>query len=85
MGTDAGIWLYDVATYRELALLPARRVEDLAFSPDGTTLASCGIYKDKVRLWDVETGHQMAALDVSAETVAFSPDGRTLAYGATGI
>ena len=85
VGTDAGIWLYDVATHRELALLPARRVEDLAFSPDGTTLASCGSHKDKVRLWNAETGHQMAALDVSAAAVAFSPDGRTLASGYTGI
>ena len=85
LGTDVGIWLYDVATVQEVALLPARRVEDIAFSPDGTTLASCGSYKDKVRLWDVETGHQIAAIEHSAESVAFSPDGRTLALGYTGI
>ena len=85
VATDAGIWLYDAATHRELALLPALPAGDLAFSPDGTTLASCGDHKDKVRLWDVETGHQMAALDVTAQTVAFSPDGKTLASGYTGI
>ncbi len=85
VGTDAGIWLYDAATYRELALLPARPARDLAFSPDGTTLASCGSHKDKVRLWDVETGHQIVALEVTAESVAFSPDGSTLASASTGI
>ena len=85
VGTDAGIWLYDTATYRELALLPARPARDLAFSPDGTTLASCGSHKDRVRLWDVETGHQTAVLEVTAETVAFSPDGSTLASASTGI
>ena len=85
VATDAGIWLYDAATHRELALLPALPARNLAFSPDGTTLASCGSHKDKVRLWDVETGHQVAALDVTAETVAFSPDGRTLASAFTGV
>ena len=85
VATDAGIWLYDAATHREVALLPARPARDMAFSPDGTILASCGSHKDKVRLWDVETGHQMAVIDVTAKTVAFSPDGKTLASVSTGI
>jgi WD40 repeat protein len=56
----------------------------LAFSPDGTTLASLN-WDDSVRLWDVAsrrlvgsplTGHTDAVL-----SVAFSPDGKTLASG----
>ncbi len=85
VGTDAGIWLYDAATRRELALLPARPAVNMAYSPDGTILASCGSYKDRVRLWDVETGHQMVDIDVTAQTVAFSPDGKRLATASTGI
>ena len=55
-------------------------VLSVAFSPDGTTLAS-GLYST-VELWDVETHTNIATLkghrgDVLS--VAFSPDGTTLA------
>ena len=52
-----------------------------AFSRDGTRLASAS--KDRsVRLWDVESGAQLARLDGHAgavNDVAFSPDGALLA------
>ncbi len=79
--TDIGIWLYDVATSREVALLPTRRLWDIAFSPDGRTLASCGAYKDPIRLWEVATGEETATIDYDATALAFSPDGKTLASG----
>ena len=81
VGTDVGIWLYDVATSREVALLPTRRIWDIAFSHDGRTLASCGAYKDPIRLWDVATGEETASIDYDATALAFSPDGQTLASG----
>ena len=66
---------------------------DVAFSPDGTSLASTGVawadeyeeYWGAVYLWDLETRgeptHLMNITHRSAMDVAFSPDGLTLAAG----
>jgi WD40 repeat protein len=66
-------------------------VENLAFSPDGNTLASGG-REGRVKLWDVTSGKNL--LDIEAhpsdgrrgihgivQSVVFSPDGKTLASG----
>lgn len=58
-------------------------VLSVAFSPDGTKLASASM--DGVRLWHVGTGKLLAALtdeeDAAGFSVAFSPDGAKLASG----
>jgi WD40 repeat protein len=66
-------------------------VFSLAFSPDGKTLATAGIYGN-VMLWDLRTGKRAATLqrfnregkedDInSAYSVVFSPDGSLLIAG----
>lgn len=57
-------------------------VTGLAFNPGGALLASTAI-DGAVRLWQLNTGAQVAALSAggTVEAVAFSPDGTRLASG----
>ena len=58
-------------------------VEDVAFSPDGKTLAMAS-REANVHLWDVDAGKLLETLKGHSSAVlavAFSPDGRTLASG----
>ena len=82
-----GIWLYDTATHREVALLTGHTgaVVSVAYSPDGDTLAS-GSWDNTVRLWDVNTEQQKATLTGHTfwvRSVAYSPDGKTIASGSS--
>jgi WD40 repeat protein len=59
-------------------------IYDLAFSPDGRLLASCG-YDRLIQLWETATGKGLHSLKDHSDavySVAFSPDGKLLASGA---
>ena len=69
-------WLYELRTSFTGA------VTQIAFSPDGQTLAS-GHYDGSLRLWDMRTGEILWVVQVDEviECLAFSPDGSLLASG----
>src|SRR5579883_3098593 len=59
-------------------------IQDLAFSPDGKILASCG-YDRLIKLWDMTAKKELNVLKDHSDSVygvAFSPDGRLLASAA---
>ncbi len=81
---DEFVRITDVKTGRELANLPANMtVENIAFSPDGKTVAlgTAAI----IRLWNTETGRIKTPIpDTKGNTInalAFSSDGKKLASG----
>ncbi len=55
---------------------PGPQAQELAFSSDGRLLAA-GL-GNKVRIWDVQSGEQGAAIEVQAANIAFAPNGRLL-------
>ena len=82
-----GIWLYDVATSRELALLArpghTAGASSISFSPDGSLLVS-GDRDGNVIFWDISSRSQVATLQghtSGVSSVLFSPDGSLLVSG----
>lgn len=78
------ICLWELATGKQRALLPAKeQVWASAVSPDGTRMAGA-LNSSPLAVWDLPTGREIARLpghSFLARSLAFSPDGRTLASG----
>ena len=83
VGTDIGVWLYDVKTGKELSLF-AGMSESLAFSPDGHFLANgsrTGRQSGQgIQLWETSTGRKVVLTNGPSSTVAlnFSGNSKTL-------
>ena len=81
-GAAGQITLWSVPNWKVLGRINVgNSVSDLAFSPDGTILASAG---HKVDLWSVKNGEKIASLTGHTGwvmEVAFSPDGTTIVSG----
>ena len=82
VGTNIGIWLYDVETGEEKSLFKGA-CRFLVFSPEGRFLANGGEYgtdAPKVQLWEIATGREVLLPEVydTASALRFSSDGKTL-------
>ena len=81
---SAGIWVYDMSIYHEVALLTGNtgHVSSVAFSPDGNMIIS-GNEDGTVWVWNTHTGEHIQTFGAAdwVLSVAFSPDGKTIASG----
>lgn len=87
VASSIGIWIYDTATYKEIALLTGHteNVNCIAFSPDGSTLAS-GSTDNTIRLWDVATGKHIWTFKGHTDdvnSITFNTDGSMIVSGSS--
>ena len=79
--------LWDVDTGKLKTVFTAKGFEvvtDIAYSPDGSTIASSVYWSSGIWLWDITTGTLRETIFGhvdSVRSVAYSPDGKTLASG----
>ena len=86
LGAGGRLYHWDIETGRKLRKFDVRgTVADVAFSSDGTKMATCGGGEEKetVQLWDVATGKLIRGFHHPSilECVAISPDGSRIVSG----
>ena len=81
VGTDIGVWLYDMETGEETSLF-AGRCQSVAFSPDGRFLAnSGGMFRgQELQLWDMAADRKVPLIGgpFAGSALQFSEDSKTL-------
>ena len=87
--SGGAVKLWNVTTKSEISAFDTDAGGRVAFSPDGTILASTHPHSYAFKLWDIATGMETGTLhhmrDYPYATFAFSPDGTILAVSANGI
>jgi WD40 repeat protein len=83
VGRGSEVFVFDAANGRETLRLhgPASSVADIAFSPDGTRIATAR-GNGEIQLWDVESGdlkHTFHGHDGPAMCIRYTDEGRRLA------
>jgi WD40 repeat protein len=80
IGCGAGVAVHDTSDFRRHLLVRGDMVEAVAFSPDGQWLAFSSAQEDLVRLWNVGTNREVAALRSPrlVGRLGFGPDGSSL-------
>ena len=81
VGSNIGVWLYDVATGKEITMFPSM-CQSVAFSPDGRYLANGGGgFREHVpQVWEIATRQEVSRSDhlYAGRKLQFSSDGKTL-------
>lgn len=74
VGTDVGVWLYNVQDGTETALFAEDigHVNALAFSQDGRLLASGGFNNPTIQVWDLDNKSKFSTLTLPQPTVTLS-------------
>ncbi len=79
VGSNIGVWLYDMETGEEKSLFAGGMCEALRFSPDGRFL-SISSKETLIQLWEIATEREVPFIDLygDASVLRFSSDGKTL-------
>lgn len=74
VGTDVGVWLYDVQDGTETALFSDHvgQVNALAFSQDGNLLASGGFNNPAIEVWELDNKSNYATIELNQPTITLS-------------
>ena len=74
VGTDVGVWLYDVQDGTETALFSDHvgHVNALAFSQDGNLLASGGFNNPVIEVWKLDNKSNYSTIELNRPTITLS-------------
>ena len=79
VGSNIGVWLYDVETGEEKSFFASGVCEALRFSPDSRFLTASSA-ETLIQLWEIATEREVPLIDLygNASVLRFSSDGKTL-------